>query len=168
VAKPLFSRDLAICPVSQPDVRGTLDNALRADPRTRPVITSLYVLVSMIDKGVLWTSAEISMGRRDLLTDDERRALFGVPEDHAALVRLYTLSRADLDTIRARRGDANRLGTAVQLALLRHPGLAFANGVIPAHLVAFMAAQIGVPTAAFAGYGNRSLCDALFTFQSNV
>lgn len=96
------------------------------------------------------------MGRRDLLTEDERRALFGVPEDHAALVRLYTLSRADLDTIRAKRGDANRLGTAVQLALLRHPGFAFASRDIPAHLVAFMAAQIGVPTAAFADYGTRS------------
>jgi len=96
------------------------------------------------------------MGRRDLLTHDERRALFGVPEDHAALVRLYTLSRTDLDMIRARRGDANRLGTAVQLALLRHPGFAFASGDIPAHLIAFMAAQIGVPTAAFAGYGARS------------
>ena len=88
----------------------------------------------MIDKGVLWTSAEIRMGRRDLLTDDERRALFGVPEDHAALVRLYTLLRFDLDTIRAKRGDANRLATAVQLALLRHPGFAFASGDIPAHL----------------------------------
>ncbi len=95
------------------------------------------------------------MGRRDLLTEDERRALFGVPDGHEALVRHYTLSRADLDLVRARRGDANRLGMAVQLALLRHPGFGFAVECAPSGLVAFMAAQIEVPPSAFADYGTR-------------
>ena len=95
------------------------------------------------------------MGRRDLLTDDERRALFGVPDEHDALVRLYTLSRADLDLVRARRGDANRLGMAVQLALLRHPGFGFMMEDAPPNLIAFMAAQIGVSASAFAEYGVR-------------
>ena len=55
------------------------------------------------------------MGRRDILTEEERRALFGVPEDRDAMVKLYTLSGADLDLVQARRTDANRLGFAVQL-----------------------------------------------------
>ena len=59
-----------------------------------------------------------------ILTEEERRTLFGVPEDRDAMVKLYTLSRADLDLVQARRSDANRLGFAVQLVLLRHPGLA--------------------------------------------
>ena len=32
-----------------------------------------------------------------MLTEEKRRALFGVPEDRDSMVRLYTLSRADLD-----------------------------------------------------------------------
>lgn len=95
------------------------------------------------------------MSRRDLLTDDERRALFGIPDDHDALVRLYTLSRADLELVRARRGDANRLGIAVHLAMLRHPGFSFAVETATPSLVAFIAAQIEVPAAAFSGYGAR-------------
>jgi hypothetical protein len=59
------------------------------------------------------------MARRQLLTEGERRQLFGAPADPDALVRHYTLSRSDLDFVATRRGDANRLGFAVQLALLR-------------------------------------------------
>ena len=97
------------------------------------------------------------MSRRDLLTDEERRALFGVPADHDALVRLYTLSRDDLELVHARRGDANRLGFAVQLALLRHPGFSTTDDTHTANLVAFMAAQIDVPASALADYGARAL-----------
>ncbi len=58
------------------------------------------------------------MGRLDILTDDDRRRLFDVPNDHVAMVKLYTLSRFDLDMVHLHRSKANRLGFAVQLALL--------------------------------------------------
>ena len=131
------------------------DDTRRFDRQTRPATTSLYTILSMIDDNLFWTPKESKMGRRDLLTDDERRALFGIPDDHDALVRLYTLSRADLELVRDRRGDANRLGLAVQLAMLRHPGFSSAVDTAPPSLVAFIAAQIDVPAAAFAGYGAR-------------
>jgi Domain of unknown function (DUF4158) len=54
------------------------------------------------------------MARRDLLNDDERRILFGVPEEHDGLVKLYTLSPAAGESVLARRGAANRLGFAVR------------------------------------------------------
>lgn len=95
------------------------------------------------------------MGRRDMLTDKERRALFGVPEDREAMVKLYTLSRADLDLVQARRSDANRLGFAVQLALLRHPGLAPAEIEAPKRLITFMAEQLDLPLSSIRGYGDR-------------
>ena len=95
------------------------------------------------------------MGRRDMLTDEERRALFGVPEDREAMVKLYTLSRADLDLVQARRSDANRLGFAVQLALLRHPGLAPAEIEAPKRLITFMAEQLDLPLSSIRGYGDR-------------
>ncbi len=53
------------------------------------------------------------MGRRDLLSAEERRQLFGVPVDRDALARLYTLDPADLGLIEARREERNRLGFAV-------------------------------------------------------
>ena len=56
----------------------------------------------------------------------------------------------------ARRGEANRLGFAVQLALLRHPGLAVASMEEPvAALVAWLAERLEIPASAFADYSNR-------------
>ena len=49
--------------------------------------------------------------------------LFGVPTASEELARHYVLSTRDLALIEARRGEANRIAFAVQLALLRHPGL---------------------------------------------
>ena len=62
-----------------------------------------------------------SMARRPLLTDEERQLFFGVPGDPDALARHYIFTRSDQDLVVSRRGAANRLGFAVQLALLRHP-----------------------------------------------
>lgn len=96
------------------------------------------------------------MARRDLLNDDERRILFGVPEEHDSLVKLYTLSPADGESVLARRGAANRLGFAVQMALLQHPGMSLATfGDAPPQLVTFMARQIGVPQEKYFDYAKR-------------
>ena len=96
------------------------------------------------------------MARRELLTDEERRALFGIPDDPDGLARCFTLSRADRDLVAARRGDASRLGCAVQLALLRHPGTTLANLGGPADpLVTWMARQLEIPAEAFTRYTRR-------------
>jgi Domain of unknown function (DUF4158) len=63
------------------------------------------------------------MARRPLLTDEERQLLFGLPGDPDALARHHIFTRSDQDLVVGRRGAANRLGFAVQLALLRHPGI---------------------------------------------
>ena len=90
------------------------------------------------------------------MTDDERHALLGVPSDPNSLARCFTLSRADQDLVASRRGDANRLGFAVQLALLRHPGTILANlDERPEPLVAWLAAQLDIPASAFAAYARR-------------
>jgi TnpA family transposase len=67
------------------------------------------------------------MAHRQLLTDEERQALLGIPLDADSMARCFTLSRADRHLVAARRRDANRIGFAVQLALLRHPGIALAQ-----------------------------------------
>lgn len=95
-----------------------------------------------------------------LLTDAERTALFGIPGEADELARRYTLEAADLDLINQRRLDRNRLGMALQVALLRHPGMPLAQvlqieGGAPAPLVAFLARQLGLSPTALADYATR-------------
>jgi TnpA family transposase len=96
------------------------------------------------------------LARRQLLTDEERQVLLGIPPDADSLARLFTLSRLDRNLVAERRGDANRLGCAVQLALLRHPGTALAYLDQPTDaLVTWMAGQLDIPAAVFAEYARR-------------
>src|SRR3712207_2904203 len=67
-----------------------------------------------------------------------------------------TLSPVDLDWLAGRRGAANRLGAAVQLCLLRHPGFGLrAEENPPEGLLAWRARQLDVPAAARADYARR-------------
>ena len=64
------------------------------------------------------------MPRRSILSATERASLLALPESQDELIRFYTFNESDMALIRQRRGDANRIGFAVQLALLRYPGYA--------------------------------------------
>jgi hypothetical protein len=94
--------------------------------------------------------------RHRLLNEDELRHLFGVPADREALARQFTLTPSDHDLVLTRRGDANRLGFAVQLALLRQSGRALAQVEEPIDpLVVWISAQIDVSAHLFADYARR-------------
>jgi hypothetical protein len=97
------------------------------------------------------------LARRQLLTDEERQLLLGVPQDPDSLARRYALTRADHTLIsERRRGPANRLGFAIQLALLRHPGIGLAHVIGPIEpLATWMAAHLEIPVSAFAEYARR-------------
>ena len=96
------------------------------------------------------------MGRRHLLTDEERAALFGVPTTRDALAKHYTFDATDLEFVLTRRTPANRLGFAAALALLRHPGLApSAIWPPPADLIAYLAEQLGIDPRVFDDYARR-------------
>jgi Domain of unknown function (DUF4158) len=70
--------------------------------------------------------------------------------------RYYTLTRSDQDLVAGRRNIANRLGFAVQLALLRHLGMGLAQMEKPVDaLVEWLAARLEIPAAAFADYAGR-------------
>ena len=98
------------------------------------------------------------MGRRELLTDDERRLLFGIPVDEASFARHCTLSADDIELLLAKRGARNALGAAVQIGLLRHPGfsLGSSNDAVPEALVSYLASQLNVPAQAFRQYAIRA------------
>lgn len=85
------------------------------------------------------------MAHRQRLTESQIEDLFDPPTDQAALVRHFTLSAADLAVIRCCRGDHNRLGFAVMLCYLRHPGRPLRAGERPpSSLLEFVARQIDV------------------------
>jgi TnpA family transposase len=68
-----------------------------------------------------------------------------LPESADDLIRYYTFNETDLSLIRQRRGEANRLGFAVQLCLLRYPGYALgSDAVLPQPLIGWVSRQLGV------------------------
>jgi TnpA family transposase len=72
------------------------------------------------------------MPRRHLLSASERASPITLPDTEEEPARYYTLTETDLSLIRQRRGEANRLGIAVQLCLLRYPGQGLrADAAIP-------------------------------------
>jgi TnpA family transposase len=96
------------------------------------------------------------MPRRSLLSAAERATLLAMPESQDDIIRHYTLGEPDLSLIRQRRGDANRLGFAVQLCLLRYPGYAMGGKItVPEPVIQWIASQIRADASAWAGYGER-------------
>ena len=96
------------------------------------------------------------MSRRSILSAEQRTRLFGIPTDPAEIAKHYVISPEDLTLIGAKRRSGNRLGFAVQLCLLRHPGQGLGFGEQPPEpMIAFVAHQIGDSPAAFADYAVR-------------
>ena len=96
------------------------------------------------------------MSRRSIWSARQRAALFDLPTDEAALLRHYTLSDDDIEQIRVRRGEHNRLGFALQLCAFRYPGrILVAGEAIPLNVLRFIAAQLGRRAADLDGYAVR-------------
>jgi hypothetical protein len=96
------------------------------------------------------------MPRRELLTSIERLQLLAFPEDERELIRLVTLTKADLAFVRQHRGDHNRLGIAVLMSYLRYPGRVLGEGERPHEPVLnLVAEQLEIPIAAWDLYAGR-------------
>ena len=62
------------------------------------------------------------MASRRLVPASVRESLLGIASDIVSLERNYVLPDEDLEQIATRRRPDNRLGLAIHIALLRHPG----------------------------------------------
>lgn len=94
---------------------------------------------------------------RALLSPEQRSRLFSVPSDTVTMTQHYVLDAADLALVRSRRRASNRLGFAVQLCILRHPGRVLdPSEVPPAPMIAFVAKQAGADPALFGDYARRA------------
>jgi hypothetical protein len=97
------------------------------------------------------------MPTRTLLSPEQRTRLFSIPTDTAGMARHYVLDANDLALVGARRRASNRLGFAVQLCMLRHPGRVLdLSESPPVPMLAFVATQVGVDPALFGEYARRA------------
>lgn len=96
------------------------------------------------------------MPTRTILSPAQRAAIFDPPADRATIERIYTLGPDDLAEVVRRRRGANRIGHAVQLCYLRHPGRGLLPGeAVPEAILALLADQIGCLADDFAAYAVR-------------
>ena len=96
------------------------------------------------------------MPRRSILSANDRASLLALPDTRDELIRRYTFSEPDLSLIRQRRGDANRLGFAVQLCLLRYPGHGLlVDAVLPPAFVQWVAHQLRIEPMCWPQYAER-------------
>ena len=96
------------------------------------------------------------MPRRSILSSTERESLLALPDTTDELIRHYTFNDPDLSLIRQRRGDANRLGVAVQLCLLRFPGQGLLpNAIVPIPLLQWIGQQLRLDPVCWPQYAAR-------------
>lgn len=96
------------------------------------------------------------MPAKTILSSGQRSAIFDPPNDRELVERFYTLGPDDLVQVCRRRRGANRIGYAVQLCYLRHPGRALAPGEMPpAATLTLLCGQMGGDPTEFESYAAR-------------
>ncbi|HAJ8802181.1 TPA: DUF4158 domain-containing protein, partial [Escherichia coli] len=128
----------------------------------RPQLEALLSFVREGDTVVVHSMDRLARNlddlRRLILSATERDTLLALPESQDDLIRYYTFNDSDLSLIRQRRGDANRLGFAVQLCLLRYPGYALGtDSELPEPVILWVAKQVQAEPASWAKYGERDV-----------
>ena len=92
------------------------------------------------------------------LADAERERLRRFPGtvSDSDTAGYFTLSSADLDVVRRRTGDHNRLGFALLLCTIRYLGFAPVDlSAVPSPVVGYVARQLRVPPQMLMSYGAR-------------
>ncbi|HGW3612250.1 TPA: Tn3 family transposase [Enterococcus faecium] len=93
---------------------------------------------------------------RELLTPEQRQAFMQIPEDEWILGTYFTFSKRDLEIVNKRRREENRLGFAVQLAVLRYPGWPYTHiKSITDSVIQYISKQIGVSPSSLDHYPQR-------------
>lgn len=93
---------------------------------------------------------------RELLTLEQRQDFMQIPEDEWILGTYFTFSKRDLEIVNKRRREENRLGFAVQLAVLRYPGWPYTHiKSIPESVIHYMSKLIGATPSSISLYPQR-------------
>src|SRR5271163_2983526 len=90
------------------------------------------------------------MARRQLLSNEAWAARLAPAVDDREVIRHYTLSEDDFDVVMRKRLDTSRLGYALALCLMRHPGRSLEQGeALPVQIVGYVARQSGIAPGVF-------------------
>ncbi|MEZ6018510.1 MAG: DUF4158 domain-containing protein [Planctomycetota bacterium] len=92
------------------------------------------------------------------LSDAERARMQAFPEEIGRdnLGAFFTLTESDWTLIHKRRSDANRLGCALMIGMVRHLGFVPTPlAVVPARVREYVASQLGVDADAIETYPRR-------------
>ena len=93
---------------------------------------------------------------RELFSVEQREQFMKISEEDWILSTYYTFSKQDLKIINKHRRDENRIGFAVQLAVLRYPGWSYTHlKSIPKSVISYIARQLGVRVTAIRKYPQR-------------
>ena len=96
------------------------------------------------------------MPARVPMTEARRAALLALPDTEEVVIRLHTLAPFDLAAIAEARTPETRLGYALQLCCLRHPGRHLRRGeTLPLAMLDHVAEQIGAEREVVAGFARR-------------
>ncbi|MGM0867601.1 MAG: Tn3 family transposase [Bacillota bacterium] len=95
---------------------------------------------------------------RELLTPDQRKDFLTIPLtlSNWEVAYRYTLTQNDIEVIRRRRRDHNRLGFAIQICLFRYPGWSLSDiKNIPDKVINYIAKQLQINPSEFKLYSER-------------
>lgn len=93
---------------------------------------------------------------REFFTQEQKEEFMKIPKDEWVLGTYYTFSKHDLEIIKKHRTDENRIGFALQLAVLRYPGWSYTYvKSIPKSVISYIARQIGTKTLPAKKYPQR-------------
>ena len=96
------------------------------------------------------------MRRRVILSSEARAALFDPPDNHDDAQVRYILAPEDTALAKQRRRSHNRLGFAIQLALVRDLGRPLrSDETLPNAVIDIVADQIGIDPVVFEFYAKR-------------
>lgn len=85
------------------------------------------------------------MPRRSVLSELEKQSLLTIPTTFPELSNYYLLSETDISIINQKRGNHNKLGFALLLICMRHPGIGINNDTfISEEVVKFVAEQLKI------------------------
>jgi len=99
----------------------------------------------------------VLVNAKEVLTEEQRRRFKRIPEaGEQSAQQYFTFTQAQRDCILMRRRDHNRLGFAVQLALVQYPGWPLPHyESIPPSTLTYIADQIHVSPDVMAQYAKR-------------
>ncbi len=96
------------------------------------------------------------MRGKELLTPEQRLEMKSLPNEEWELGVYYTFSKYDIENIKKHRRDYNKLGFAVQLAVLRYPGWTLTEiKEIPKKFLSYIGAQLNIDPKNFNLYAQR-------------